>query len=71
MVRRGAEAPERATVLTEHQCATTAKVYLLMINKKRHLLRQPIRIGDIVGIHSGQVRTARPVDTFIQSGGKA
>jgi hypothetical protein len=34
MVRWWAEAPERTTVLTEDHCATTAKVYLLMINRK-------------------------------------
>ena len=31
---------------------------------------KPIRISDIVGVHSGQVRAARTVDTFIQTGGE-
>jgi hypothetical protein len=63
-----AEAPERAAVLSEGHATTSAEIYLPMINKESHLLRQPIRIGDIVGIHSGQVRATCPVDTFIQSG---
>ncbi len=68
MVRWRAEAPERTTVLTEDHCATPAEVYLLMISKESHLLREPIRVGEIFGIHSGQVRATCPVDTFIQSG---
>jgi hypothetical protein len=42
-----------------------------MINKENHLLREPIRVGNIFGIHSGHVKAACPVDTFIQSGRQA
>jgi hypothetical protein len=55
-------------VLSENQCSTSAKVYLAMTVKENHLLREPIRIGDILGIHSRKIRTACPVITFIQSG---
>jgi hypothetical protein len=34
-----AEAPERTTVLSEDHCATSAKVYLVMINKESDLLQ--------------------------------
>jgi hypothetical protein len=42
-----------------------------VINEERELASQPIRIGNIVGIHSRQVEAARPVDTFIQAGREA
>ncbi len=68
MLRWGAEAPEWATVLSKDHCATPAKVYLLMIHKKSQLPLQPIRIGDVVGIHSGQARGTCPIDTFVHTG---
>jgi hypothetical protein len=67
MVYWRAEEPERATALSEDHCATSAEVYLSMISKENHLRCQPIRISDIFGIHSGQVRATCPVDTLIQS----
>ncbi len=63
-----AEAPQRATVFAEDHGAGTAQVYLGMSPEESQLPCKPIGIGDIVGIHSGQVAAACPVDTLIQAG---
>src|ERR1700677_4214031 len=68
MVRRRVEAPERPAVFAEDHGAATAQVYLRMGNQESHLKFQPVRIGNIVGVHSGQVTATRTADTFIQSG---
>jgi hypothetical protein len=68
MIQSRAEAPQRAPVSTEDHGAGAAQVDLGMSSQESHLMRQPVWVGDIVGIHSGQVLAACPIDTFVQTG---
>jgi hypothetical protein len=54
-------------MFAEDHRARTAKVYLWVGAKESQLPRQAIGIGDVVGIHSGQVAAARAIDAFVQA----
>ena len=70
MFQSGAEAPERPPSLAEDQGSGTAQIYLRMVAEESQLSREPIRISDIVGIHSGQIAAPRPIDALVQACGE-
>jgi hypothetical protein len=67
MIQSWAEAPQRAAVSTKDHGSGAAQVYLGMRSQESQLMRQPVRVSDIIGIHSGQVLAACPIDTFVQT----
>src|SRR5580658_2737166 len=70
MFQSGTEAPERPPPFAEDQGAGTAQIYFRMVAEENQLSREPIRISNIVGIHSGQVSAPRAVDALVQACGE-
>jgi len=71
MILSRVETPQRTAVFAKDHGAGTAQIYLRVGFKKSQLPGEPVRIGDIVGIHPGQVSSACAVDTFVEPRGEA
>src|SRR3984957_9609838 len=67
MFLRGAEAPEGPPASAEDQCSGTAQIYFRMAAEESQLPREPIRVSNVVDVHSGQIATPRPVNALVQA----
>jgi hypothetical protein len=67
MIQSRAETPQGAAASTKDHGSGAAQVNLGVRFQESQLIHEPVRVGDIVGIHSCQVLAACPIDTFVQA----
>ena len=63
--------PWATCVVPQNQCTAAANVNILIVEEESYLLRQAMGVGEIRGVHPGQIKAPRPVDALIQTGCEA